>query len=247
MTLKASLINLLFPNSCPGCGAFQQPGIRLCPACEEAVLLSQNHYCHTCGKVRCFCHYRTVHYDRVIACTCYTKLRGHPADRAVRALKNGRNPNIADFAAQVIAGRLGGSMEYGSFDLVTAVPMHPARLRQRGYNQAARFGKGVAAWLSLPYQPDILSKRFSRHSQHQLDARARAEYIAAFSVRSCELTGRRILLCDDVLTTGTTLDCCAELLKRCGAANVTAAVIATTTRLSVIEPELRSIMFPAEN
>lgn len=237
-TLKASLISLILPNRCPGCDALLYPGELLCADCEGKVLLPHDDYCHTCGKLRCFCQKRTVFYDRAIICSRYTADLADPAVRSVWALKNTQNTNFARFAAKIIAERLRHSLDYGNFDLVTAVPMHPSKKRIRGYNQAALIGKALAQELGLPYRDDLLTKSRSRAAQHNLSAKERLTNVAAFDTRNVDLTGKRILLCDDVLTTGATMDRCAALLKADGAAFVCAAAAATTSRKEESKEEL---------
>ena len=120
-TLKASLINVILPNRCPGCDGFLHAGELLCPACEEAVLLPHDDYCHRCGKERCMCKQKTFAYDSAVVCARYSDEAEDPAVRAVWALKNSRNTNFAEFAAQIFAERLQHSLTYGTFDCVTAV------------------------------------------------------------------------------------------------------------------------------
>ena len=108
------------------------------------------------------------------------------------------------------------------------VPVHPSRLRQRGYNQAALIGKEIARLMDLPYREDVLCKGRSKVEQHRLSAEERARNVDSFFIRECSLDGMHILLCDDVLTTGNTMHRCAALLKERGAAAVIAAAAAST-------------------
>ena len=236
-TLKASLTNFILPNRCPGCGAFLTPREMLCPGCEEKILLRHDDYCHVCGKIRCQCKTHRFGYDSVVLCARYSDDPDDPAVRAVWALKNSRNTNLAEFSAEIIARRLRHSLTYGTFDCVTAVPMHRSKQRLRGYNQAALIGKALAARLELPYREDMLFKTRTRQAQHNLSAAERTLNVSSFGAKDCDLTGMRILLCDDVLTTGATMSRCAELLHACGASYVTAAVIATTFRLPAEIPD----------
>ncbi len=230
--LRASLINFLLPNRCSGCGAILTPCECLCPACEEAVLLPHDDYCHVCGKVFCTCKRLTRHYDHVVLCSRYTGNQTDPAVRAMWELKNSHNTNFARFAAKIIAERLKNSVEYGSFDLITAVPMHHGKQRLRGYNQAELIARFLSAELDLPYRNDLLHKTRTKTAQHNLSAAERAKNVMSFHSNHEDLSGLRILLCDDVLTTGATLDRCADLLKKDGASYICAAAAATTNRLT---------------
>ncbi|MDE5791984.1 MAG: ComF family protein, partial [Oscillospiraceae bacterium] len=96
-----------------------------------------------------------------------------------------------------------------------------------GYNQASLIAKEIANLLDLPCREDILYKNKSV-AQHQLNAKQRAENINHFHVRNILIQNKHVLLCDDVLTTGNTLNYCAELLKQVGASRVTIASASTT-------------------
>ena len=229
-TLKASLLNFLLPNRCPCCDAFLLAGELLCAACEEKVLLPHDDYCHRCGKIRCICKTQTPSYDMAIVCARYSGEWNDPGVRAVWQLKNSCNTNFAGFAGKIIAERLKHSLDYGTYDCVTAVPMHRSKLRMRGYNQAELFGRAIASELGIPYRNDLLYKTKSGKAQHQLTAAERAVNVSAFAAGDVPLDGMRILLCDDVLTTGATMNRCAALLHSCGASFVTAAASAVTWR-----------------
>ena len=229
-TLRASLINIVLPNRCPACDRFLTAGERLCPDCEAAVLLPHDDYCHTCGKMQCLCKRRTFAYDQALVVSRYQSGPEDRVFRAIWALKNSRNRNFAYFAAIIMADRLKHSVDYGRFDLVTAVPMHRTKQRMRGFNQAALIGRLLAQELEIPYRDDLLFKERSRIAQHNLNAAERARNVSTFGVHPVDLAGKHILLCDDVLTTGATLDRCADLLKSHGAANVTVAAAATTNQ-----------------
>lgn len=227
-TLKASLINLLLPNRCPGCDTFLCAGELLCASCEETVLLPHDDYCHTCGKMQCRCKRQPPSYDQAVVCAQYADDPDAPAVRAIWALKNSQNTNFARFTAKILAERLRFSLDYGTYDCVTAVPMHRTKQRMRGYNQSALIGRALAQELGIPFREDLLYKDRSVQAQHTLHAEERARNVSSFHAHDVFLDGMRILLCDDVLTTGATMERCARLLKSCGASHVTAAAAATT-------------------
>jgi ComF family protein len=106
-------------------------------------------------------------------------------------------------------------------DAVVPVPQHPSRLRERGYNQAALLGEGIAASVGVPFEPTWLAR--PHQVGHQVEARNIAERQAnvrsAFMATSA-VAGLRVALVDDVMTTGATLDAAAAALKAAGAGEV---------------------------
>lgn len=107
-------------------------------------------------------------------------------------------------------------------EVVVPVPLHPHRLRERGYNQAELLAWGLGDGLGLPRSVLSLERRLS--GPPQVRSRSRQErwqnVAGAFVVRGSELSGKRVLLVDDVCTTGATLNACAHALKAAGSAEV---------------------------
>ncbi len=163
-------------------------------------------------------------YDGAVVCSAYAE----GTVPAILQLKTSGNTNFAIFAARILAERL--QKTELRFDCVMPVPMHRSKERMRGYNQAALIAEEIARLLDLPIYEDILIKKRSSIEQHKLGAAERAKHPESFDIRDHRLDGMRILLCDDVLTTGNTLNRCAALLKENGAAAVVAAAAATTIR-----------------
>ena len=108
------------------------------------------------------------------------------------------------------------------------VPLHPRRLRTRGYNQAALLSKFLGSRAGIPVAYELLTRARETRPQTRLSREQRlANVRGAFLVADAEaVSGRRILLVDDVFTTGTTLDECALALKRAGAARIAALTVA---------------------
>ena len=117
--------------------------------------------------------------------------------------------------------------EYGgiSFDFVTAVPLHKREFLNRGFNQSERLGQALAKWLDVPYET-VLTKITTTAPQKELKAVERSgNLLGVFDVCG-DVAGKTILLVDDVITTGTTLDECAKMLKIFGAEEVYAVTAA---------------------
>jgi ComF family protein len=113
------------------------------------------------------------------------------------------------------------------FDIIVPVPLHPTRQRERGFNQASLLAESLSAQISTPSQPVLERIRYTT-TQTALDRAERMENLHnAFRLRkNADVRGLRVLLIDDVLTTGSTLSECARVLKRAGATSVHAATAA---------------------
>jgi ComF family protein len=131
-------------------------------------------------------------------------------------------------AAAPMASLLLSAVPPDPHDVVVPVPLSGLRKRTRGYNQAELLAKGVASGLGLPLQRDAVAR--TRHTAPQArstDAEARRRNVeGAFMCRPQVVAGRRVLLLDDVTTTGATLAACAAALKEQGAASVLALAFA---------------------
>ena len=116
-----------------------------------------------------------------------------------------------------------------AFDLIVPVPLHPRKLAKRGYNHAAAFASGLATGLQLPWNATALRRTTHTSTQTQKNRAQRWENVAAvFEVENAQhIIGRRILVVDDVLTTGATLEACGAVLLAAGAAEVSIATIAS--------------------
>jgi ComF family protein len=119
-------------------------------------------------------------------------------------------------------------MQHGvPIDVVVPVPLHAARLRERGYNQAALLAREMARRVGLDVNEKVLIRQRATVSQVELDVSQRKENVhAAFCCSSDELAGKRVLLIDDVCTTGATLEACAIALYDGGVRSVQAFTLA---------------------
>lgn len=198
---------------CPGCQAdlapLPHPG---CPVC--ALPLADGHFCGACLR-------HPPHFDASVAAYVY----GFPLDQLVQALKYGHRLALADlFAERLLAGpRPAG-------DLLLPLPLAPDRLRQRGFNQALEIARPLARHLGLALETTLCQRRGVTTSQASLPWKDRRKNVRhAFECRG-DLGGAHVLVVDDVMTTGATLDEFANTLKRHGAVRVSNWVVARTLK-----------------
>jgi len=216
--LLARAVNLLYPARCLGCDA---SGNFICAKCVAELLPPDEGACPTCqtavkpGGICVMCEYGEFVYDSINAAF---QMNG-VARELVHALK------YHDLRA--LAPRMGDIMaEYvGSCDLevdgLTPLPIHPARKRRRGYNQSDLLGKVIADKLEIPFKPEWLKR--VKNTPPQVTLKGFDERIYSMqNAFQCdvELDGARVLLIDDVVTSGSTINVAAEELKKAGAGEV---------------------------
>ena len=155
---------------------------------------------------------------------------GGPVRNAIHELKYKRNVALGEFFGRQLIECV---RQFGwVLDVVIPVPLGIARLAERGYNQAALLARPIALGMGLSYRPNGLGRVRETLSQVDLNAIERKKNVAgAFRARREQVNGKRILLVDDVATTGSTLDACATALLQGGAVSVFALTLARTFRM----------------
>jgi ComF family protein len=162
-------------------------------------------------------------YDATVAVFAYA----FPADVLVQGLKFRGDLALAQFLANELHGAVHAASS-GAVDLVMPVPLHDARLRERGYNQSMEIARALASRLDVPLAGDACARVRNTAAQVDLPWKERRDNVrGAFSCRQ-SLDGKSIAVVDDVMTTGATLAEVAATLKKFGAARVVNWVIART-------------------
>ena len=180
------------------------------------------------GAVCAACIARPPRWDRARAAFVYNAA----SRRLVLDLKrSGRRDGLATFGGWMAQA---GRSLLDETDLIVPVPLHYVRLAGRGFNQSAWLASAVGRRTGVPIQVDALKRTRRTPTQGGLSARARRRNVAgAFAVRPRRaglVEGKRVLLVDDVLTTGATLSACTRALKRAGARHVDVLVLARVVR-----------------
>lgn len=222
-SILASLDRLVFPPVCLACHARVPAATEiLCADCCAKLQPIGRHYCPKCGAplkdYRCGPCSETIYvFDFARAAYVYES----PAQELVHRLKYEALRAPARFFAQAILHHPSVQRLRGNFDLVLAVPLHHVRQRDRGYNQSRLIAKQIAQGLNLPCAKPVLRHQ-NTLSQTNLSREARKRNLqGAFSLRrKAHVAGKRVILVDDVFTTGTTVNEISGLLKDRGAARV---------------------------
>ena len=215
--------DLFFPNRCPFCGSFIQYDDVICEKCEKELPYAEN-CCAFCGKDRCCCFDGEHIFKRGFAVCFYDGI----AEKGIFKLKQGKGENSAEFFGTALADKI--KAEKYDADMITFVPMEAKKKAERGYNQAELIAVKLAEELELPLADGLILRNNVTVEQHTLTAKKRAEFAEkAYSAGKTDgVKEKKIIICDDVITTGSTIDRCAELLIDAGASEVAFATACTT-------------------
>lgn len=222
---KAFLLDMIFPNRCPFCGDFIMWDEHICGRCKDTLQNANDIICRRCGKDKCVCGNGQLNYDEAFAALIYNE---ELVSNAVYRFKDTGEINIAEYTANDIALHMKRE-NIPVPDIIVPVPMGKRKRLKRGHNQAELLAKRIGKSLDRPVCGDILFKYDTKDEQHLHGAEERQERVKnLFYAGKADIAGMTVMLCDDVMTTGATINECAGLLKQLGAERVISAVCAVT-------------------
>lgn len=207
------LINLFYPKSCAGCASFLLTNEWIiCTSCRHKIPLTNHHLLDENEVVKKFYGRVSLEFGGALF---YFHKQGI-AQELIHKLKYKGQEEIGEAIGSWYAEELKSIESIKTVDFIIPVPLHEKRLRQRGYNQVAKFGLALAAELAIPYNDTILFRKTHATSQTRKNLLDRTEVInETFDVLFDEQHhGKHFMVIDDVITTGATLEaCCNAILK----------------------------------
>lgn len=201
---------------CPGCETDYFPrDTTRCPQCARPLPAPVFGHCGQCLT-------QAPTFDATLACAHY----GPPISAMVLALKNGGQLPLARAFGQLMASRVDPHSMAGA--MVCPVPLNAQRLRERGFNQALEIARAFARALDLPLCANALTRAPNSKAQQALKLHERRRNVRGVFRVHTDVRGRHVVVIDDVMTSGSTLDEIARCLKRAGAQRVSNVVLART-------------------
>lgn len=207
------LLDVIIPPRCGGCKRW---GERWCADCQNSIRRINHPICQQCGipvssTGRVLCDHCQADWTRLDRLRAWAYYEG-PIQEGIRDIKYHRNFGLAETFGKFLANLL-DSLNW-PIQVVVPVPLSPARLRERGYNQAQLLAKPIAYSHGIPLRPAGLQRTRNTTSQVGLSRKQRIRNVShAFTVDPETVAGYNVLVVDDVVTTGATMNACAAALK----------------------------------
>lgn len=220
------MIDLLFPPRCGGC---QTAGSLWCEACRAAVRPIEPPWCEKCGepsvaqRLCANCRAYPLQIEKIRSVAMFDGV----LRQAIHRFKYERLASLAEPFGAMLADYW--RAEQLTADWLIPVPLHPSRERDRGYNQSELLARQLARRVNVPISARGLRRTRATAVQMTLNAAQRRENVAgAFECVEPRVRGARVVIVDDVGTTGATLEACAQAVLKAGAASVMGLTLART-------------------
>ena len=225
LSLKENLLQLLFPRRCPVCGQIVLPeGALICAGCVQKLHFIRQPSCKKCGTELISdreeycpdCKRRHRSFESGVALIRYNDV----AQKSMAAIKYKNRREYLDFYAEAIVRRYGNFFARHKEAVLVPVPVHPVRLRSRGFNQAGELAVRLGRLSGLSVNETMLIRTRKTAPQKELGPEERLRNLRkAFAVRKSTLPAT-VILVDDIYTTGSTIEACTRVLKEPGVREV---------------------------
>lgn len=224
---------MIYPRRCPVCGDITAPrGRNICSKCVEKLVPVKGPRCYRCSKPLAgneeeYCHdcaSKKHSYDRGIGIFPY----GTVLSKSLYQLKYHQRQEYGRFYGKYAAAYAGDTIRSWKIEAIVPVPLHRQRMEKRGYNQAEIIARELAEGLGLPMESRAVRRVLNTRPQKELDDKERRRNIRKAFVCT-KLPWKKVLVVDDIYTTGSTIDGVSLALKRAGVQEVYFLTIAIGT------------------
>ena len=217
----------LFPRRCAYCGRVVAADVRMCSSCVKEVPRIDGEICVRCGREKKKCTCTGAMYYTALAAPFYYSGVVRKGMHSFKFRNSPRNAEAFAFEmAKTVSERYGGI----DFGFIAAVPMDKQGIKARGYNQVQLLANELSQKLGVEFKDGLLVKLYPTEKQHGLSRILRkGNLTGVFDINEPALVeGKNVLLCDDVSTSGETLNECAKMLWLYGAKNIYCITLAVT-------------------
>ena len=217
-----AVVDFIYPPTCLICSQNLEQKKFLCPLCFSELIQSIDVSVETessgFSQIK-----QELHFDSIVTCFDFSP----NIETLIHELKYKRGIKLGYFLGQILAKSIFEKIDC-QVDMIVPVPLHRIKQRERGYNQSDILCKGISTMVSLPVCSGLLTRKINTKTQTLLSAEDRQINVHdAFVVKkSKDIIGKSILIVDDVVTTGATMNSCARALKNTGAKKVVGAALA---------------------
>ena len=224
MSRGQAVINLLYPPVCPFCKkqllqtgicsrcAKELPFIQgsRCMKCSKPVYAKEIEYCMDCAKIK-------HQYEEGRALFAYNDL----VQKSIAEYKYKNKREFSISYSRLMIQEMGEIWKKWNCDVVMPVPVHRKKKQKRGFNQAELLAKAIGDYLCVPCETKILQRCINTLPQKEFSPSERRKNLeSAFKIKQNSVKYKKVLLIDDIYTTGSTVDACADVLRRAGAEKV---------------------------
>ena len=218
------VLNVLYPKCCPMCHRIlKKSSLLICRECAEKIIPVSGSRCFLCGK--------PVREDQEYCAGCSGRQRSFDQGKGIFFYDE-------RMKASILRYKYDGRRQYGDFyakamyiyaqkeivtwkpDVIVPVPLYPRKKRMRGFNQAEDLAVKLSRYTNIPADTEMLKKVKDTKSQKKINEKERRKNLKGAFKASCRVKGKKILVVDDVYTTGSTMDEAAASLKEAGAEKV---------------------------
>lgn len=213
---------------------------RVCISCTSALNSSEDHLCLTCIIQLPRTNYHLDQYNKLYkrfrlttkiqyALALMKYHRKGVAQKILKEIKYKSNQDLARHLGQLYGQELAMNGFMGKFDMIVPIPLHPNKMRRRGYNQSAILAEGMANALAIDYQPNALLRRVDTDTQTKKGKADRwMNTLQIFDLdNKLIIEGKNVLVIDDVITTGATVESAIEVIRQGNPASVSVCCLAT--------------------